>query len=149
MEDHIEDYLAEGEGLEFVMIGDSTYVIGMTKFLTNVMGYIPMLVVATDDPPDQYRDTILSELADLNHGLKTKVLFESNAAPIWEAAGKSEASLLLGSSLDIHVSRNLGAYHLSVCPPMTDRRVTNNAYCGYRGAMELISDIYSIIRSLR
>lgn len=148
LEDVGDIYVDLGYSFDFVMIGDSNYVIGVTKFLTNVMGFIPLLAVATDDPPDEYRNTILNELSNLNHRLKPEVLFENNAGVIWDAARKTEANLFMGSSFDVHLARDLGAAHLSICWPITDRLITDNTYCGYKGAREIVSDIYSTIRQL-
>ncbi len=144
--DNVADlYVDYGMQFDFVIIGDSNYVTGITRFLTNDAGCVPFTAVVTDDPPDQYRARITSELTGLDYRLKPEVIFESNSGQIWEKLEKSEANLLLGSSLDKPLARLLAAAHLSVSYPMSDRVVINNPYCGYRGALELLRDIYTAV----
>ena len=134
-------YADLGWQLSFAVIGDSNLVIGVTKFLTNDIGYIPDLAVITDDPPDKYRETIINELTNLNHDLKPKVVFESNSDKVWEAAEKTDADVLLGSSLDYPVAHQLTAAHVCIGRPAVDRQITNDTLCGYRGGLELLADI--------
>lgn len=145
LENVADTYQDYGMQFDFVIIGDSNYVIGFTKFLTNDMGFIPFTAVITDDPPDKYRTKIISELTNLDYGLKPEVIFESNSGKIWEGLKGSESNLVLGSSIDSHLARLLNAAHLSVAFPIGDRMVINKPYIGYRGCLELIGDIYTAV----
>ncbi|MBI4285277.1 MAG: hydrogenase [Chloroflexi bacterium] len=138
-------YIDFGFRFDFVVIGDSNYVIGVTKFMTNQVGNIPLTAVITDDPPDQYRACIAEELTRLDYGLKPQVIFESNSGKIWEALKESEASLILGSTLDAPLAKSLGAAHLSIGFPIAERAITNNTYAGYKGCLQLVSDIYTAV----
>ena len=53
--------------------------------------------------------------------------------------------LLLGSSWDREIARELGACHLSIAAPITDRLVLDRSYLGYRGGLALIEDLYTSI----
>lgn len=138
-------YTDYGMQFDLLIIGDSNYVIGVTKFLTNTMGCVPFAAVVTDDPPDKYRAGICAELTNLDYRLKPEVIFESNSGKIWEILKNSEANLVLGSSLDKPFARSLAAAHLSIGYPISDRVIINKPYCGYRGALELVSDIYTAV----
>lgn len=138
-------YIDYGMQFDFVMIGDSNYVIGITKFLTNEVGCVPFTAAITDDPPDEYRATITNELSRLDYDLKPEVIFESNSGQIWDRLQKSEANLVLGSLLDKPLARSLSAAFLEVGHPIMDRAILNNPYCGYKGALELLGDIYTAV----
>lgn len=140
-----ELYIDFGMQFDFVVIGDSQYVIGVTKFLTNDMGCIPLTAVVTDDPPDRFRSTIRSELTNLDFGLKPDVIFESSSGEIQEALKQSEANLVLGSFMDRPLARSLGAACHQIGFPITDRVITNEPYAGYRGGLKLATDIYTAV----
>ncbi|MBI4186811.1 MAG: hydrogenase [Chloroflexi bacterium] len=141
LDDASDLYIDFGWHFNFAVISDSNLAIGITKFLTNDMGYVPHLVVITDDPPDKYREAIVNELSSLNHGLKPQVVFESNSDSIWEIVGKTEADVILGSSLDRPVAQQLSASHVCISRPAVERLITNNTLCGYRGGLELLAEI--------
>jgi nitrogenase molybdenum-iron protein beta chain len=145
LEDTSDLYIDFGWQFNFAVIGDTNLVLGVNKFLTNDMGYEPVLTIITDDPPDKYRETIISELTNLDYGLKPEIVFESNSDKIWEILEKSRAQVILGSSLDRPIAVQLGAAHLSIGCPTVNRLITDNTSCGYKGARELISDIVTAV----
>ena len=53
--------------------------------------------------------------------------------------------LIIGSSWDREVAQQIGAYHLSIALPITDRLVLDRAYFGYRGGLRLIEDLYGAV----
>ena len=148
LEDTADLYIDWGWQFSFVVIGDSNLVIGVTKFLANDIGHIPLLCIITDDPSDKYRPTIIRELTNLDYGLQPEVIFESNSDEIWKVVKKSEAELILGSSMDGPLARDLTAGHLSISRPTIDRLITNNILCGYRGGLELVSDINTAVMKM-
>ncbi len=140
-----ELYVDIGMQFDFVVIGDSNYATGVTKFLTNEVGCVPLTTVVTDDPPDEYRARIKSDLSSLDYGLKPEVIFESSSGEVWERLKDSEANLILGSLLDKSLARSLGAACLQIAFPITDRAITNEPYSGYRGGLKLATDIYTAV----
>ena len=138
-------YIGLGYQFSFAAIGDSNLVIGVSKFLTNDVGYMPYLTIVTDNPPGKYRPAIISELTNLNHGLKPEVIFEENCDNIWQITEKTQAEVILGSSLDAPLAKQLGAAQVSIGCPATNRVVTNNTLCGYKGGPELVASVLTAV----
>ncbi|MFC2019870.1 nitrogenase component 1 [Chloroflexota bacterium] len=137
--------LGVGWHLKFAVIGDSNLAIGVNKFLSNDLGHIPLLTVITDDPPEKYRQSIIDELTNLENDLKPEVIFRANADEIWTAVQESEAEVILGSSLDAPIAKQLTAAHVGIAAPEVNRVITDNTLCGYKGALELVSDLYTAV----
>lgn len=55
--------------------------------------------------------------------------------------------MILGSSWDRVIARELKGYPLSVAMPVSDRLVLSRSFAGYEGALRLTEDIYSVILS--
>lgn len=145
VDDMADLYIDWGWQFTFGVIGDSNLAMGVTKFLSNDMGYVPLFVIITDDPPDKHRAAIINELHSLDYDQKPEVIFETNADSIWEIMAKSDAEIFLGSSLDGPLARKLTAAHVSISRPAVDRLITNNAICGYKGGLELVADINTAV----
>ncbi|MFC2019671.1 nitrogenase component 1 [Chloroflexota bacterium] len=137
--------LGAGWHFKFAVIGESNLAIGVNKFLTNELGHIPLLTVITDDPPDKYRKSIIDELTNLESGLKPEVVFRANADEIWALVRESEAEVILGSSLDTPIARQLTVAYVGIAAPEVNRVITDNTLCGFKGALELASDFYSAV----
>lgn len=56
-----------------------------------------------------------------------------------------ELPLILGSTWDKVITRELQGYPLSVSLPVSDRLVLNRTYAGYDGGLTLAEDIYTVI----
>jgi nitrogenase molybdenum-iron protein beta chain len=133
----------------FGMVADSFYAAGIARFLTNEFGLLPGHQVLTDDPPEEHRERIGRSFADIAPGISADVTFASDGGLI-RSTLKSLAeppSLLLGTSWDREIAGELGAAHLSIALPVTDRLVLNAAYLGYDGGLRLIEDVYASILS--
>ncbi|MNI52520.1 Nitrogenase component 1 type Oxidoreductase [compost metagenome] len=53
--------------------------------------------------------------------------------------------LILGSSWERAVARDLNAYQLSISAPIANQLVLSKSYVGYDGALHLTEDIYSVV----
>lgn len=58
-----------------------------------------------------------------------------------------EQPLIIGTSWDHDLAKQVGGYHLTIALPITDRLVLDRAYVGYRGGLRLIEDIYASVLS--
>lgn len=127
------------------VVADSANAIGITKYLTNEISYIPEVVIITDNPPEEYRANILDELSQqLDCAIKPDVIFEVDSHFIREKLKNRNFMILLASSLEKHIAgEEFGALHVSVSFPTFDRLIIERTYAGYRGGLSLMEDIIS------
>lgn len=143
-----------------VIIGDSNYVTGLTRFLADDLGWLPEVLGITDILDEEQAAGISGRLTNLASGLYPKVVFDTDGSVIaaavrehWEKsqfqAGKYANPLnpafVIGSSLDRELAKELGAGHLSVSFPVANRAVIDRGYAGYSGGLTLIEDLLSVI----
>ncbi|HWR39611.1 MAG TPA: nitrogenase component 1 [Patescibacteria group bacterium] len=142
------------------VVGDANYAVGLTKFLADDLGWLPE-VTATTDLLDETQTELLSRrLAELDSGLRPRVIFATDSSQIREAtvahwktgnepgnfyANPRSPAFVIGSSLDRELAKELGAAHLSVSFPVANRAVLDRGYTGYRGGLRLIEDLVSTI----
>lgn len=127
------------------VIADSTYAIGLIKFLANDFGMNPTFVAVSDEPPIEIHDTIRKEILDLDYDLKPRIIIESDGNKIWSALEETRPNFLLAGSFDTKVADNLDIPRLSVSYPITDRVILSRGYAGYRGSITLIEDIVTVL----
>ncbi len=134
----------------FVTIADSFYSLGLTRFLINDLGLIPEVQFITELVPEEHRPLIDAEFASFDEGLVSPVLYGADGGTVREELTKRkfrERPLILGSSWDRVIARELKGYPLSVAMPVSDRLVLSRTFAGYEGALRLTEDIYSVILS--
>lgn len=132
----------------FVTIADSFYALGLTRFLINDLGLIPEVQFVTEVVPEEYRPLINAEFAKFDEGLVSPVHYGADGGTVRDELGKRkfrERPLILGSTWDRVIARELKGYPLSVSMPVSDRLVLSRTYAGYEGALRLTEDIYSVI----
>ncbi len=139
-----------------VVIGDANYAPAITRFLSDDLGWLPELVVFTDQLNDEQK-TALDNIPDrLGSGLKPRVVFETDTSEVIRylnelypkiGSGKYLRSFspafVVGSSLDRELAQSIGAAHLSVSFPVANRAVIDRGYTGYRGGLRLAEDLLS------
>lgn len=127
------------------VVADSATAIGITQYAANEVGYLPEVVIITDNPPEEYRKDIIRELSDnIECAIKPEVIFESDSHKIRQRLKNRSFLLLLASSLEKHITGDFNhALHLSVSFPILDRLVIEHSYAGYRGGTVLMEDIIS------
>ncbi|WP_371366582.1 Nitrogenase molybdenum-iron protein beta chain [Sporomusa rhizae] len=143
-----------------VIVADTNYAIGLTRFLADDLGWLPEVVGITDILDEDQQDAITSRLAKLESGLTPELIFHTDGSIIAAAvqahwaehqsqAGKYANPLspafVIGSSLDRELAKELGAGHLSVSFPVANRAVLGRGYTGYRGSLTLIEDLIGTI----
>jgi len=132
----------------FVTIADSFYALGLTRFLINDLGLIPEVQFVTEVVPEEFRPLVEAEFARFDEGLVSPVHYGADGGTVRDELGKRkfrERPLILGSSWDRVIARELKGYPLSVAMPVSDRLVLSRTYAGYDGALRLTEDIYSVI----
>ncbi|HWI55253.1 MAG TPA: nitrogenase component 1, partial [Desulfobacteria bacterium] len=123
------------------VVADTGTAVGLVKFGTNELGWNPEVVIVTDDPPEEYRNTIVSELTEgLESVIKPKVFFETDAHKIRLILQNYSLQMLLASSLE-RFNDNGEAIHLSISFPVYDRLILDRTYAGYRGGLALMEDL--------
>lgn len=122
------------------VVADSGTAIGLTRYGTNELGFLPELVIVSDNPPEEFRPAITRLLTEgLASGVKPKVVFETDGHKIKLILQKHTFQLLLASSLEKHLPRGDAGFH-SVSFPTFDKLVIDRSYAGYRGGLAFMED---------
>jgi len=129
----------------FAVVADSGTAVGITRFLTNEVGYLPDKVIIADGAPEESREAIVRELTEnLECIAKPEVIFEEDSHLIRENLKSGNSLVLLASSLENPIASELGAViHVTVSFPSFDRLILDHNYAGYRGGLTLMEDIVS------
>lgn len=133
----------------FLTVADSFYSLGISLFLVNELGLLPGRQFVTDEPPDDCRTALVKQFAALSPSVSAEVTFTHDGGEIAELVRNSgyEQPLIIGTSWDHDLAKQVGGYHLTIALPITDRLVLDRAYVGYRGGLRLIEDIYASVLS--
>ncbi|MBP2032943.1 nitrogenase molybdenum-iron protein beta chain [Clostridium algifaecis] len=133
----------------FFNIADSFYALGISQFLLNELGIIPGEQYITDDAPEKYQKDIKDEFDRLSPTRKFEVFFEEDGGKIHDRLRKynhgTHIPLILGSSWDRDIIKELNAFGINITLPVMHRLVLNGEYLGYNGGLRLIEDIYGNI----
>jgi nitrogenase molybdenum-iron protein beta chain len=131
---------------KFYSIIDSNYALGIAKFLVNDMGFFPLGQYITEDVPEEHRETIEGYFKDLAPGISARVVFSQDGGVINEDilnSPREDNPLILGSSWEVDLAREIGGFLVSVGLPVIDRLILHKTFVGYRGGLNLVEDIYS------
>lgn len=141
-----------------VIVADSTYAVALTSFATHELGWLPKLVAVTDPLDAEDRPALVERFKSGLADPEATVVFETDASQVaghlyqrWPkpAGGKYDRpfspAFVIGSRLDKDFADSIKAGHLSVTYPISNRFVLNRAYAGYRGALHLVEDIFSVL----
>ena len=125
----------------FGVIADSGTAIGLTRYGTNELGWLPELVIISDNPPEESHATITRLLTEgLASAVKPRVIFETDSHKIKLILEKHSLQLLLASSLEKYLPKGEAVY-VSVSFPIYDRLIIDRTYAGYRGGVALMEDV--------
>jgi nitrogenase molybdenum-iron protein beta chain len=137
-----EAYFNFGFQSEFSIAGPSSQAIGISRFLAYTLGLTPKTIVITDEPV--FKGEPVEEI--LPHiEVKPEVVFSDDRQEITALLKKGSPELILGSSLDKEAADSIGAAHLSLSFPISDRIIINRGYAGYHGGLNLAEDIGSAL----
>lgn len=132
---------------QFAIVGESAFVVGVSRFLVQSFGFIPAAYVITDRPSEEWQEKIASTLNDLLPESGAKVTFTEDYGSISDLLKESEAELILGSTLEEKLSLQLNIPFTGISFPLADQLVLSKSYIGYNGAFALLEDIASSILS--
>ncbi|WP_094606724.1 Nitrogenase molybdenum-iron protein beta chain [Sporomusa silvacetica DSM 10669] len=132
----------------FYNINDASYALAFSKFLVNELGYFPIHQFITEDVPEEYLETIENYFKELSPEISSEVTFAQDSGVIEEkirSINPLTTPLLLASSWEVDVAKDIHGLHLSVALPIIDRLIMHHTYVGYNGGLNLVEDIYSTL----
>ncbi len=132
----------------FSTVGDSLYTLGISRFLTNDLGLIPEKQFITEDTPPKHQANVAAEFTKYTNEIVAETVFSNDGGYVEEELRKLKLRsrpLILGSSWERAVARDLNAYQLSISAPIANQLVLSKSYVGYDGALHLTEDIYSVV----
>ena len=127
------------------ILHDSSYVLGMSRFLLHEVGIVPKELFITDGVPEGFQAEIRSILDATSDKKKFSLAFQPDAGAAQEVIRNTERSgrgLLIGSGWEKALAKEKGLDFLSAASPSPFRLVLTTGYLGYRGGLRLIEDIY-------
>jgi nitrogenase molybdenum-iron protein beta chain len=148
---HIErmaDFLLEfryGLPRRFYTLLDASYAVGFSKYLLNELGILPAKQFIIDNTPEKFQASIREEFQYISEFRSAEVAFVADGGAIQEEIQADEnksRALILGSSWERDLAKNLGADLLIVSAPISYRLVLNCGYVGYHGGLRVVEDIY-------
>ena len=145
-----------------VVIGSINYAHALTRFVNQELGWLTELTVITDQVDQKEQDSLRSRFRGFVEHPAETVVFETDASRIPEHLSKRwprpngdryyhgfSPAFVLGSRIDREFADSIGAGHLSVSYPVSNRVILNRGYAGYSGALALVEDIYSVVLAAR
>jgi nitrogenase molybdenum-iron protein beta chain len=125
------------------IVADTSTAIGLTRYVANELGWLPEVVVITDDPDHEARETIQRYLTEgLKSSVTPRVVFEIDSHKIRLLLREHTVQVVLASSLEKYIATDeIGAMQVSVAFPAYDRLVVDRTYAGYRGGLALMEDV--------
>jgi len=121
------------------IVADATVGIPLVRFVTEDLEMIPELVCLRSGQPDT-GGLLERELADLS--LTPRVIQPVDVYQARAALGEVRPEMVLGSNIERHAAEGLGLpYVFRVVNPVARFRLTDRAYFGYTGMLNLIEII--------
>jgi nitrogenase molybdenum-iron protein beta chain len=149
--EHFTDFYAEywwGLPAKYAVVGDSAYNLALNKFLVNQLGLIPGKQIITDNPPENYRESISNEYKRLAQDVSTEVSFIEDGYIIGKELKNADFGhkppIIFGSTWERDTARDLKGYIVEVGFPASYEVVLSRTYVGYRGALSLLEKIYTV-----
>lgn len=141
-----------------VVVADANYSVAVTRFLIDDLGWLPELVVCTDQIDEREQDTLRQRLLPPEAPVQPAVVFDTDGSEAinhlyanWPERNDDRYSqtfspaFVIGSSFERELAAKLGAPHLSVSFPVANRAIIDRGYTGYSGGLRLIEDLLSAI----
>ncbi|MDP4145066.1 MAG: nitrogenase component 1 [Bacillota bacterium] len=140
----LDTYFENDFQKEFTLVGDLSTVLGIGRFLVRYFGLIATTVIITDSH-DAVSENVIGEIGDIISYDNIEVFFTEDGTEINDIIRNSGSELIIGSSLERDIARELGIPLLAVAFPLIDKVILNKTYAGFRGAVSLIEDLSSEI----
>lgn len=143
--EYFDSLMGSFERHRYILVGESNFVLGIARFLTNDHGHIPLAVILTDSVPDKLRPEIEADIKALECDRKAEVYFENDVYLVEQLVLKYQerATLLLGSTYEKNIAKKLDAFFVTVSAPCLDKEILNKSHIGIRGCISLMEDLYN------
>jgi nitrogenase molybdenum-iron protein beta chain len=132
---------------KFYSIADSAYALGFGNYLINELGLIPSAQYVIENPPENYQNGLKAAFSNLSAETAANLVIENDGGKIHrlikDEIHKAGETLILGSSWERDLAREIQGYLLNVSIPVNHRLVLNKTYLGYKGGLNLMEDIYA------
>lgn len=145
-----------------VVVADSGYAAPLAAFLADDLGWLPELTVVTDNVAEEWQPKVLERFNGIKSGVRPQVVFDTDASGVAKHLASRwprnhgrryydsfNPAFVLGSVFEKELADSLGAPHLSVSYPVSNRIVLDRAYAGYSGGLRLTEDILSQLVAAR
>ncbi|MFP3154513.1 hypothetical protein LQZ18_08820 [Lachnospiraceae bacterium ZAX-1] len=145
-----------------VVVGDANYAPAITQFLADDFGWLPKVMVVSDDLEDGQKEKMTTITDNFETKFPIDVYYESDPTQIrthfWKTIKRKSDSIfqdtfspgfVVGSHLEREFAIDLGAGHLTVSYPVGNRIVLNRGYAGFDGSLSLIEDLLTVIAAQR
>jgi nitrogenase molybdenum-iron protein beta chain len=132
----------------FHVLSDSSYVLGLTKFLLHEVGIIPKEQFAMEQTPEEYQAGILEIAKGISEKKKIEIFFQPDgglAQEIIRKANHNGRGALLGGAWDKELAKEKQFDFVPIGHPSTYRLVLTTPYFGYKGGLRVIEDIYNSV----
>jgi nitrogenase molybdenum-iron protein alpha/beta subunit len=118
------------------IVADATVGVPLLRFVTEDLEMIPQLVCLRSGQAGT-REMLQRELADL--ALDPRVVYDADVYQARRALVETQPEMVLGSNIERHALRASGIpYVFRLVNPISQYRLADRAYWGYRGMLNLI-----------
>lgn len=145
------------------VISDANYAPAISRYLADDIGWIPDLVVITDQLDEEEKEKVRMRFKNYKSGIEPNVFFDTNTGnvedhlrEIWpekeddgEYQDGFDPAFVIGSSLDREFAKRIGALHLSVSYPIANRAIINRGYAGWEGGLNMLEDLFTQLVACR
>lgn len=143
IENSLDSFFKYNYKRRFAIVGDSSLSLGILSFLNNPLGLIPDKIIITDDVDLKTQEIIKNKFNNSD----AEVIFTEDGKEIEKIILNSNVELILGSSLEKNVAKELDVAIVETSFPIAEELVLNKGYAGYNGAVSLLQDLGSAIIS--
>jgi nitrogenase molybdenum-iron protein beta chain len=128
----------------FVVAADAGTAISVTRFLADDFSFTPVAAIVTEAIwSESDKERITRALTTLEYAKPPVVSFLTDHYDIRKEIKRHDFTLLIGSSLEDEVARELGVQLNRLSFPISDQLIMNRTYAGYRGCLTLVEDLYN------
>jgi nitrogenase molybdenum-iron protein beta chain len=142
-------YMETGIGLQswrtFSVVGESSTVVPITRFLANEYSFTPEISIITDVVfRADDKNYITEQLTQLEYARPPEIVFAGDQWEINQALARHPAAvLLIGSTNEHEFAMTHMMQFFCASYPNSERLIYNRSIVGWRGALTFIEDIYS------
>ena len=145
------------------VISDANYAPAVSRYLSDDIGWIPDMVVITDQLDEGEKEKVRKRFENYKSGIVPHVFFDTDTGnvedhlrEIWpvekedgEYHDSFDPAFVIGSSLDREFAERIGALHLSVSYPIANRMIVNKGYAGWEGGLNMLEDLFTQLVACR